>query len=679
MDEIRRLTYWNIPLLLEVLVYPLAAVVAVIFIWNVRRRMLDWTGGKLSLKTFTWDHLDKRIGSLLLYALGQWRVMAEIRPGLVHLGIFAGICLLFVGTALATLDWDVTHLLFGFQFLTDGFYLVYKLVLDLAGFVLALGLLIAAIRRYVQKPPRLNGYSRQKYLWDDTYTLGIVAVIMLSGFMIGSLRTAVLRPAWAPTWTPVTYTISLIWGGLDPAVLQGLHVGTWLFHMLLAFVAIATLPMTKLWHTFTAFLNVFFRRLQPVGAIPAIANIEEQESFGISQRAEFSWKQRLDFDACTRCGRCQEACPAHGVGTPLSPKNLIVKLYGYMLEAPVKDKEGKLVDPRPLHAEVIAAEELWACTTCRACSQACPVFIDQVETIIDLRRYLTLSEGAIPTAGANALKQIERQGNPFGIAKANRWSWAADLNLPRLKPDEEVEYLYWVGCSAAFDTRNQKIARAMVKVLRAAGVSFGVMAEERCHAEGARRMGEEYLYQNAAQENIANFGKYRFKKILTHCPHCYNTFKNEYPQFGGNYPVVHHTTLVAELLASGRIKPVRSLNQTVTYHDSCYLGRYNGIYDPQRQALRAIPGLTLVEMGRARENGLCCGGGGGQMWLETAGKDGVRMNQRRLDDVLAVKADTVAVACPFCLTMFDDAIKVKGLDEKMGRKDIVELVAESLE
>jgi Fe-S oxidoreductase len=312
------------------------------------------------------------------------------------------------------------------------------------------------------------------------------------------------------------------------------------------------------------------------------------------------------------------------------------------------------------------------------CVNACPVAIDQLGTIIELRRYLTLSEGAPQPPSNKAMDSMERQGNPYGLPKADRHKWMEGLGVPFADADEEYEVLFWVGCAGAYDVRAQKIAKAFVKVLQAAGVKFAVMQEERCNCESARRLGNEYLYQMATMEIVESLKQYKFKRIVTICPHCFNTIKNEYPQFDGVFEVVHHTQLINELLASKRITPTRKIESRITYHDSCYLGRYNNIYEPQRAILRALGADgNLVEMARARANGLCCGGGGGRMWLEE--NTGTRINNKRMEDVMAVNAHIVASACPFCMTMLDDGAKALEVDEKIARKDIAELVAEALQ
>lgn len=382
---------------------------------------------------------------------------------------------------------------------------------------------------------------------------------------------------------------------------------------------------------------------------------------------QFSWKRRLDFDACTQCGRCQDACPAHLSGTALSPRRVIYKLRNLMHEGTQENIHGD-------GAHQINPDELWACTTCMACVEACPAFIDIVDTIVDLRRYLTMTEGALKPTASTSLQNIERTGNPWGLAQVDRLAWADGLDVPRADENFEVEYLYWVGCSASYDRRNQEIARAVVKILKAAGVSFAVMAEERCHGEVARRLGDEYLYQTLINPIVENLKRYRFQKILAACPHCLNTLGNEAKQFGEVFDVVHHSELIAQLLRDGRLRLTRSREELLTYHDSCYQGRYNGIFEEPRESLEAIPGVVVVEMRRNRNQSLCCGGGGGQMWMETPSQKPI--NEIRIDDIIETKATTVGTSCPYCLTMLDLGSKVKGAGVQI--KDIAELVADAI-
>jgi len=651
-------TFWNVPGWAQIALYVGGAVAIAFLVYGLWQRVTLWRQG---LPEDRLDRIPERLGLVAAHALGQVRTLSQAYPGVMHAIMFWGFLALFMGTVLATIDWDIALPLFGYKLLKGHFYLFYETVLDLFGLFFVVGLGMAVWRRFVSRPARIEPSAR--FAW----ALTLLFVINVTGFVMEACRLAVVEPWWAP-WSPVGWALgrAFVGLGLGPGALRGLHIATWVFHAAIALVFIAIIPYSYFVHLITTPLNIFFAKLGPRGAIREIKNIEEAESLGVSKLEEFSWKRRLDFDACVECGRCQAACPAYMSGSALSPKQIIVKLKRHM--------HGEL--PGPIHGELIKADELWACTTCMACVQECPAFIDIVDTIVDLRRYLTLSEGALPSTAPQSLQNIQRAGNPWGLPAGERLAWAQGLDVPLMQADREVEYLYWVGCSASYDRRNQAIARAVVKILKAAGVSFGVMSEERCHAEVGRRLGEEYLYQTVAQENIETIKQYRFRKVITHCPHCFNTIKNEFPQFGGTYEVLHHSQVIQTLIAEGRITPTKPLDATIAFHDSCYLGRYNDILDAPRAVAKAVPGIRLVELPRSRERGLCCGGGGGHMWMEVKAQK--RVNLIRVEEVLDAKVNVVATGCPFCLAMIDLGRKVKGAEETLAVKDVSELVAESL-
>lgn len=674
-----RPTFWNIPDWLEVVLYVASFVAVALFALGFLRHIRYWRAGGGEIKLGV---VMQRLKSFLIYGVGTKKVVTENEPaGVMHLSLMAGMIILFIGTVLATIDWDFTRLFFDFRILQGAFYFVYKSFLDIFGLAAFLGLCVALYIRYVKKPRRLWGYQDGKlHFDDDLFVIGSFGLLLVTGFTIESLRIAATQPWWA-VFSPVGNLLSNLWKPLGEQTIRAMHVSVWSFHAALTLFLIAYFPFSKWFHIFSSSTNTIFKPATPPNAIAPILNIEEQETFGIGKFAEFSWKQRLDFDACTRCGRCQAACPASSTDKALSPKMIEVKLqdYGRTLMPPLLPflKSAAATDGRALHGETITAQELWDCTTCMACVQACPVGINQLSTIIDLRRYLTLTEGEPQAPSNKAMDSMERQGNPYNLPKAARWDALADLGVEFAKPGVRYEILYWVGCAGAYDARNQKITRAMVKILKAAGTKFAIMQKERCNCESARRLGNEYLYQMATQENVENLGALSFKRILTQCPHCFNTIKNEYPQFDGKFQIIHHTQLIAELIGNGNIKPRRILTNRTTYHDSCYLGRYNGVFEPQREILQALSASgDLVEMARSREKGLCCGGGGGRMWLEE--NTGTRINQLRIQDVLDVKATMVASACPFCMTMLEDGAKSKGVDEEVERKDIAELVADGL-
>jgi Fe-S oxidoreductase/nitrate reductase gamma subunit len=651
-------TFWNIPPLVQAALYVGGIVAVAIFLYGFWQRVRLWRAG---LPEQRLDRIPQRVQLVAKHALGQVRTLSQAYPGVMHAIMFWGFLALFMGTVLATIDWDITLPLFGYKLLKGPFYLFYETTLDFFGLFFVIGLGMAVWRRFVLRPHRVDPEPR------FAGVLALLFVINLTGFVMEACRLAVVQPWWAP-YSPVGWALgqAMVGVGMGEGALRATHLSVWIFHAALSLFFVAVVPYSYFVHLVTTPLNIFFAKLGPRGAITKIDDIENQESLGISKLEEFSWKRRLDFDACVECGRCQAACPAYMSGSALSPKRIIVKLKRHM--------HGTL--PGPIHGELIKPDELWACTTCMACVQECPAFIDIVDTILDLRRYLTLSEGALPSTAPQSLQNIQRAGNPWGLPAGERLAWAEGLDVPRMEAGKEVEYLYWVGCSASYDKRNQAIARSVVAILKKAGVSFGVMQEERCHAEVGRRLGEEYLYQTVAQENVEAMQQYKFRKVITHCPHCFNTIRNEFPQLGGSYEVLHHSQVIDELVRAGKIKPIKPLSGTVVFHDSCYLGRYNGIFDAPRRAAAAVPGLRVIDPPAARERGLCCGGGGGHMWMEVKAEK--RVNIIRTEELLATGANTVATACPFCLAMVDLGRKVKEAEEKLAVKDISELVAESL-
>ena len=651
-------TFWNVPPLAQNALYLGGLIAVAIFVYGCYRHVRLWRAGRPEHR---FDNIPQRVKLVVKHALGQARTLSQAYPGIMHAIMFWGFLALFMGTVLATIDWDITLPLWGYKLLKGRFYLFYETVLDLFGLFFVIGLGMAVWRRFVLRPHRVDPTAR------FANVLALLFVINLSGFVLEACRLAVTQVWWAP-WSPVGWALgqAMVAAGMGEGALRATHLSVWLGHAALSLFFVAVIPYSYFVHLVTTPLNIFFSKLTPRGEIRKIENIEEAESLGISKLEEFSWKRRLDFAACVECGRCQAACPAYMAGTALSPKQIIVKLKRHLY--------GQA--PGPIHGELIKPDELWACTTCMACVEECPAFIDIVDTIIDLRRYLTLSEGALPSTAPQSLQNMQRAGNPWGLPPGERLAWAQGLDVLLMEPGKEVEYLYWVGCSASYDKRNQAIARSVVAILKKAGVSFGVMTEERCHGEVARRLGEEYLYQTVQAENVEAINRYRFKKVITHCPHCFNTIKNEFPQFGGTYEVMHHSQVIDELVAAGRIKPIKPVEGTVVFHDSCYLGRYNGIMDAPRRVAGAVPGLRVIDPPNARERGLCCGGGGGHMWMEI--KSEKRVNIIRTEELLATGAATVATACPFCLAMVDLGRKVAGAEERLAVKDVSELVAESL-
>lgn len=661
--------YWNIPG--HFILYALLALSIVIFLNNFYERYRFWRLGKPEKR---WDNWGERIKETLWTIFSHNRMLKSSYPGLMHFFIFWGFVILFIGTDIVALQADLSiPLLYG------NFYLGFSLFMDIFGIVVLAGLVMAYIRRYIQKPDLLDNTP------DDSWSLALIAAIIVTGFIIEGLRISVTKPAWE-TWSFAGYWLAGIFTslGLNKGIQESLHQGLWWFHLVLTLGFIAYLPKFKLFHIISSTLNIFFKSNKRKGELETI-NLEEAETFGASQIQDFTWKQLLDFDACTRCGRCQDNCPAYLSEKPLSPKKMTQDLKSLMIEvgqASVRssDKNGEAEHPsvKTLIGETVTEDEIWACTTCRACHQECPVYVEHIPKTIELRRNLVLMESNFPAEAQLAFRNMETNSNPWGIGWAARADWAQGSGIKILGDGENADILYWVGCAGSFDDRNKKISQAIVKSLKAAGVDFAILGtEEKCCGDSARRLGNEYLYQMLAEANIETLKGYNVTKIVTACPHCFNTLKNEFPQFGGNFEVIHHSDFLLQLLNDGKLPATKPLEKSIAYHDSCYLGRYNDIYLSPRQIISSIPGMKLRELEKSRERSFCCGAGGGRMWLEE--HIGKRINELRTGQIIEQKTDIIATACPYCLTMIEDGLKAKELSESVKTYDIAELVSQSLE
>ena len=671
---------WDLPKWMYTVHWIVVVLCGMVMVYGLWRRVRLWRMGQAAMRT---DQIDRRLGRLLLYALGQRRNISQAYPGLMHSLIFYSFVVFFIATSLVGIDYSTPwHIMRG------DFYLGFEAVVNTFALLFLIGLGLAAFRRYVLRPDRLN------FRRSDAFLLGGLAFMALSGLSLEVMRLHAQNPPWA-YWSWLGSRIAHLIG--PPATKPpAIYPFVWWTHQLTMAALMATLPYTKFLHIFTGPANILLSRLSPPGAIPKIENIEQAEGpLGAGSVERLTWKQLLDGDACTECGRCQAVCPAYAAGQPLSPKRVILDVRDRMGEYPgaLWRWQKPLVDRLPplrrlalgsgqpsdreLAGEVIADETLWSCTTCRACEHECPVFIEQAACIVDMRRHLVLEAGRIPTTLAQTLRNTERQGNPWGQPRHKRAEWAAGLDVPVMAGVGQADVLYWVGCAGSYDPRSQKVSRAMVQIMRAAGVDFAILGEEEsCNAEWARRAGEEYLYQTQAQANVETLKQYQFKRIVTQCPHCFNTLKNEYPQFGGEWQVVHHSQLIHELLATGKLRLSGGWKGgRVTFHDGCYLGRYNQVYEEPRRVLEAVPGLRLAEMKRSRGQGFCCGGGGAGMWMEH--EAGRRINDVRVDEIAALRPALAATACPFCLVMLDEAI-ARRETAGMALKDIAEVIAAAL-
>lgn len=644
--------FWNVPLWGEIGVYFVGIAAVAVLIWGIVR---NW---RLHRAAVSEPPVEKGLVAILKSVFYQPKNL-ETTGGRLHTVLAVGFFLLFLGTALATLDWDIGHYVVGTQFLQGNVYLTYKFVLDMAGVAVLLALFVGAWRRY-----RKESKAKRDVKFLVAYVS--LAVVVLTGFVVEGLRLAVEQPAWMH-FSPVGTLVAKLFiaAGFTADTLRGVHVWLWTFHGLLSLAFIAAIPLTFYAHLYRTPAAVYRRKATTAGTLAKIDDIEEQESFGLVHPSDLTESQRFALDGCTECGRCDDVCPALRSGAPLSPRDFV---------AAMRRAAADPANPT-LPGEAIEKDVIWSCTTCGACTRACPANIPIPELLVGLRRHLALEQGDFPEGLANTFENVSSVGNPWGLDPYDRLEWADGLDVPVAEPGEHYDILYWVGCAASYDRRARKIARSMVKILRASGVKFAVMREERCHGEFARRSGEEYLYQTAAQENIENFRQYDFERILAACPHCFNTLKNEYPAFeGGTFNVVSHSEWILEMMKAGKIK-VKTEGETLAYHDPCFLARLNGIVDAPREVLKTL-GADVRSPEASGEKTFCCGAGGGQMWTDGEKRESP-VQVIRLEELRKTGAKRIALACPHCLTMLETArAETKGDDVLV---DIAEIVADRLE
>jgi len=681
-----REVFWNAEHF-EGLLFAFTAVALAIFGYGIYRRWQMWTAmGRSETRN---DEIKERLKNLFLNGILQIKTWRDFYPGLMHGLIFFGFFVLIFGAAFDATEFHIAEPL-GVPFLTGKFYLVFSFLMELFGLFVLIGVFLAADRRYVTKPERLAYKKESDSTPDDAIVLFLIGGIIITGFIIEALRIHVTTPPWE-VWSFVGYTLSKTFGGVEHGTARTLHKITWWVHTFISLGFIAYIPYSKMLHMVTVPANHFMASLKPVGNLEPIRDFETAESFGAGQLEDFTWKQIFDSDACTRCGRCQDGCPAYLSGKPLSPKKMVQDLKTYWLEraslhvaakkALKAAGEGSAseipVSDKTMPGSVIDLHELWACTNCMYCMEHCSSSIEHVPKIVNMRQYKVLTEADFAPELQLTFRNMENNSNPWGIGAHLRAEWTKDLGIKTLAENPDVEYLFYVGCSGSFDDRGKKVSMAFARILQAAGVSFGILGtEEGCCGDSAMRGGNEYLSQAVMQANIETMNGYGVKKIICTCPHGYNTLKKDYPNFGGNFEVYHHSEIIADLIAGGKIvlkKPVEGL---FTYHDSCFLGRYNNIYDQPRTILRAVPGMKITEMDKNLTKSFCCGAGGARMWMEE--DIGERINNMRTDQAIAVQAGTVAVGCPFCLTMMSDGIKARSMEETMATLDIAEIVWRSM-
>ncbi|HOU54848.1 MAG TPA: (Fe-S)-binding protein [Myxococcota bacterium] len=636
-----------------------------------------------------WDRIGERIETMLRVAFFQKKLFKDPAPGLMHALIFWGFLVLLVrsisligrGFVGPESNWT----LFWFSKGLEG---VYTFLKDWTELVVLAMVTWAWGRRWLLKPKRLT-INFSGYL-----VLGLIGGLMITDFLYdgsrfawagladasGTAMTATLKEALSheKAMAPVSAFVGSWFASSSPGFLDGFQTVMLFLHLGILLFFLNELPRSKHFHVITSIPNTFFAKLDPPGALAPIRDIENQETFGVNEPRELTWKQIFDGYSCTECGRCTMTCPTVTTGKTLSPKMLIVDMRDYVKAHEAEILAGKdTAESGTTLIDAVKREAIWACTTCRSCEENCPLLITHTDKIVDYRRRLTLMDGDMAPEVATTMKNLENKSNPWGLPMGERGLWMVEeLGVPLISEKGETDVLFYLGCSGAFDDRNKKVVTAVARLLQKAGVDFAILGpEEGCCGDSARRLGNEYLFQMQAQQNIEVFKQYKFKRILTTCPHGYNTIRNEYPQFGGEFPVVHHTELLAELIREGRLTiPAGGEALRVVFHDSCYLGRYNGIYDEPREVLRALPGISLGEIEKSRENGMCCGAGGGMMWKEE--HEGDRINRTRVKQLQGANPEVIASACPFCLVMNKDGVAELDLTDSLRTKDVAEILAE---
>ena len=641
----------------------LFASISAFLVFMIRKIQILLSAGKQN----RFSDVSKRLSGVIKFFIGQGRILDPkyIGAGIMHAVIFWG----FISVGINSVhfivrgfidNWNLP--LFGPNDFLGYLYLPFIDVFEVGVLLMVVW---AGVRRVIIKPKRITLST------DAALILFLIGVLMVTDLLLRGTEGTMVQTS------PLGDKLSLYFAAMAPDSVKNIFLISWWLHLVSLTFFMAYLPVSKHFHVITSLFNVYFRRLN-YGALPML-DIENAENYGVSEIEQFSWKDLLDIYTCTECGRCQDACPAFATNKPLSPK-----VVNEQMREHLNDKAsyiGSSVEEEwsgpSLVGGIIAEETIWACTMCKACEEACPLFIDFIDRFVGMRRHMVLEKSSFPPELTNTFKNLETHGNPWGLGASMRENWASGLEVPLMRESQQkFDVLYWVGCAGALDDANKPVSQSMVKILKEAGIKFAILGkEETCTGDAARRLGNEYLFQVLAAQNIETFEKYGVKKIITQCPHCFNTIKNEYPQLAGNYEVIHHTEYIAELIKEGKIKPKDGSDLNLTYHDSCYMGRHNGVYDSPRDALRAIPGVTLTEMPRSRENGFCCGAGGGRMWLEETMP---KVNQNRVDEAASIEAGTVATGCPFCKTMIRDGINETNRAEEMKTADIAQLIADSL-
>jgi Fe-S oxidoreductase len=689
-------TYWGIP---GYVIFWVLFVVAVGLF--AQRAYFLFRLMRLGKPENRFDRIGERIKTMLIEVVPQWcslkTVTGKDLSGIGHALLFWGFSLflisyiIFIGLAGG----------FGLSPLIEGttFETVYSSILDVAAAWVILVLIWAAVRRYIVRPERLQMSAEAAIILIVVFSLMVLHVCIEGFGFAGS--------GHIPDWPPVgaAFARFLSGTGITKSTLIGVYQAAWWLHYMVILGFMVYIPRSKHLHVLASLFNAFFKPLGPKVVLEPVP--VEAETFGASKIQDFTWKDLLDLYACAVCGRCHANCPAHLSGKTLSPREVIHNLKEHLLEAGPKLLARKLAsqtadsseasgespgetrtetqaetptETKEMIGGVVTEEEIWACTTCGACQEVCPVNIEHIRKIIDLRRNLVMAQSKMPESAQLMLRNMQQRGHPWAGVQSMRLrgDWTTDQELKVLAEGDSANTLFWVGCTGALVERNVKATLSMTRVLKAAGVDFAVLGDaETCCGDPARRAGYDFQFQIMAEQNIEMFKSFNIKEIVTSCPHCYNTIKHEYPRYGGEFKVIHYTERIADLVRQGRLKLTNALNSKLTYHDPCYLGRYNNLYQEPRQILQAIPKTKLEEMERSKETGFCCGGGGGLMWIEEQ-PGTTKINQIRLEDALKTRAETVVTACPYCLQMFEDSIDHKGVKDSLKARDLVELVEEAM-
>ena len=676
VPDIGREVFGNVPGAFQAAFYVGIGAFLSLTLYLFAERSRSWARGGSENRTGRWGERLKNLTA----GLSMQTLLRDRAAGLMHALIYYGFVLLFLGTVILEID----HLLpEGLKFLSGSFYKGYSAVLDAASVALIVGVFWAVARRYGRAPWRL----RSKTKAEDAWILTVLGLIGVTGVLTEAARIAVDGRPDFEVWSFIGYPLSSLF---PEAAAAGWHQFFWIAHVATFVWFLVILPTTKLRHMLTSPANMFMGpRDRPKGAMKELPNLMEAtdiESIGASVITDLTWKQIFDTDACTVCGRCTSVCPANTTGKPLDPREMVLKVG----EVAASTAPARISTPVSMDTEIsigadnlferVTSDELWSCTTCRACDEICPVNIEILDKILDMRRYKALMEADFPVELGKAFVALENQGNPWGLSQQKRMDWAGSLDFEVKVLGEEgvdsAEYLYWVGCAGSFDDRNVEVTKATARLLHEAGIDFAVLGpKESCTGDPARRSGNEYLYQQLALSNIETLNDLGVEKVITQCPHCFNSLANDYPQLGGDYQVVHHSQLLMELVGNGSLDTTASTGKRpeITFHDPCYLGRHNDVYVAPREVVAAT-GASLVEMERNGTNAMCCGAGGARFWMEE--QTGKKVNVERAEQAIATGAAEVAVGCPYCYVMIDDGVKELGSEVRV--RDISMILSESV-